>query len=318
MKTLLRSMALLVLACGFAGCSKQDASDVTLQLDWKPEPEFGGFYAADVTGAFAKHGLHVTITPGGAGTPTIELLGAGKVPFAIVSSDEIPKARESGAKVVALFAVYQTHPQAIMTRASRGFKDISDIFSHPGTLAMEQGLPYSNFLKAKYGFDKLKIVPSPFGDLTVYRTDPNYAMQCFATAEPLAAAKTEFPPQTFLIADSGYNPYATVLATTDDYLKAHPETVKAMVAAVRDGWQAYLSDATATNAAMGKLNPTMDADTFTASSEKQKPLIETPDTKANGLGSMTVARWQTLIDQLKTLKVIDSDIKPEECFVSNP
>ena len=318
MKTLSKFLCAGVLACAFAGCSKPNPNDLTLQLDWKPEPEFGGFYAADVTGAFTKHNLHVAINPGGAGTPTIELLGAGKVPFAIVSADEIPKAREQGAKIVALFAVYQTHPQALMTRAARGFKDIGDIFTHPGTVAMEQGLPYSDFLKAKYGFDKVKIVPSPFGDLSVYRTDPDYAMQCFATAEPLAAAKTEFPPQTFLIADSGYNPYATVLATTDDYLKANPDTVKQMVAAVREGWLTYLDDPTATNAAMGKLNPTMDAETFKASAEAQKPLIDTSEAHATGVGVMTTARWSTLIDQLKQLKVITSDVKPEDCFVSNP
>ena len=33
-----------------------------------------------------------------------------------------------------------------MTRASRGFKTIEDIFTHEGTLAMEKGLPYSDFL----------------------------------------------------------------------------------------------------------------------------------------------------------------------------
>src|SRR5262245_43864237 len=126
----------LALSC-LTGCSKSEDETITLQLNWKPEPQFGGFYAAD----YAKLGLKVNVTPGGAGTPTIELLGAGKVPFAVVSADEIPKAREQGIKVVALFAVYQTHPQGIVTQASRGLKTIEDVFKTPGTLAMEKGLP---------------------------------------------------------------------------------------------------------------------------------------------------------------------------------
>jgi NitT/TauT family transport system substrate-binding protein len=242
------------------------------------------------------------------------MVGAGTVPFGIVSADEIVRARANGNTVVALFAVYQANPQGIMTRASRGFKSIADVFKTPGTLAMERGLPYSEFLRNKYGFDKLKIIPSPFGDLSLYRTDENYAMQCFVTSEPLAAKKTGIAPQTFLIAESGYNPYTTVLATSDSYLKSNPQTVKAMVQAVREGWEAYLSDPAATNALMAKLNPTMDAQTFIESADAQKPLIAGDASNPAPLGSMTEARWQTLIQQLVELKVIDKPVPADQCF----
>ena len=40
----------------------------------------------------------------------------------------------------------------------------------------------------------------------------------------------------FLVADSGYNPYTTVLVTTREHLEQNPEEVKRVVAAVRAGW----------------------------------------------------------------------------------
>jgi NitT/TauT family transport system substrate-binding protein len=304
-----------------AGCSKGNNSSggakrpkVALQLNWKPEPQFGGFYAAEVDGIYERHGLDVTITAGGAGAPTVDMIGAGTVPFAIVSADEIVRARAIGNFVVALFAVYQTNPQGIMTRASRGFKTLADVFGHPGILAMERGLPYSDFLQKRYGFGKLKIVPSPFGDLSLYRTEENYAMQCFVTSEPLAAKKTGIEPQTFLIAESGYNPYTTVLATSESYLKSNPQIVKSMIDAVREGWQAYLTDPAKTNEHMGRLNPTMDAQTFKDSAAAQKPLIESADTKRLGLGAMTLDRWQTLVQQLVELKVIAKPVDAQTCF----
>ena len=104
---------------------------VQLQLNWKPEPQFGGFYAAQVIGAYAKQGLQVEIRPGGASAPTVDMLGAGTVEFAVVSGDEIVRARANGNAIVGLFAAYQTNPQGIMTRAARGFTTIADIFSHP-------------------------------------------------------------------------------------------------------------------------------------------------------------------------------------------
>jgi NitT/TauT family transport system substrate-binding protein len=179
---------------------------------------------------------------------------------------------------------------------------------------MERGLPYSDFLEKRYGFGKLKIVPSPFGDLSLYRSDPNYAMQCFVTSEPLAAKAIGIEPQTFLIAESGYNPYTTVLATSEKYLQANLQTVKAMVDAVREGWQSYLADGTKTDAYMGKLNTTMDAQTFKASAEAQKTLIETEETKKAGIGSMTKERWQTLAQQLVELKVVDKSADAQDVF----
>jgi NitT/TauT family transport system substrate-binding protein len=317
-----KSIVIAILAAALcSGCGKGtdssgsgDHAKVTLQLNWKPEPQFGGFYAAEVDGIYTRHGLNVTITAGGAGAPTVDMIGAGTVPFAIVSGDEIVRARAMGNLVVALFAVYQTNPQGIMTRASREFKVLADVFTHPGTLAMERGLPYSDFLQKKYGFGKLKIVPSPFGDLSLYRTEENYAMQCFITSEPLAAKKTGIEPRTFLIAESGYNPYTTVLATSESYLKANPQLVKSMIDAVREGWQAYLSDPTKANEYMGKLNPTMDAQTFKDSAAAQQPLIENTETKRLGLGAMTLDRWQTLVQQLVDLKVIDKPVDAHSCF----
>jgi NitT/TauT family transport system substrate-binding protein len=287
---------------------------VTLQLNWKAEPQFGGFYAAEINGAYRQHGLDVTITAGGAGAPTVDMVGAGTVPFAIVSGDEIVRARAQGNLIVALFAVYQTNPQGIMTRASRGLKSLAELFAHGGTLALERGLPYADFLEKKYGFRKLKIVPSPFGDLSLYRTQENYAMQCFVTSEPLAAKRIGIEPQTFLIAESGYNPYTTVLATSDNYLKANPRIVTSMVNAVRAGWEAYLTDSGPANEYMGKLNPTMDTQTFKDSAQAQKPLIRSADTAKYGVGAMTRERWHTLVEQLVELKLIDQAVAPESCF----
>jgi NitT/TauT family transport system substrate-binding protein len=60
-------VAIVAVALG-TGCGKGNDSSrptVTLQLNWKPEPQFGGFYAAEVDGIYARHGLNLTITTGG-------------------------------------------------------------------------------------------------------------------------------------------------------------------------------------------------------------------------------------------------------------
>jgi NitT/TauT family transport system substrate-binding protein len=65
---------------------------------------------------------------------------------------------------------------------------------------------------------------------------------------------------------------------------------------------------------MGRLNPTMDPQTFKDSAVAQKPLIESADTKQLGLGTMTLDRWQTLVQQLVELKVIDKPVDAQRSF----
>jgi NitT/TauT family transport system substrate-binding protein len=286
---------------------------VRLILNWKAEPEFGGFYAAREQGMFAKHGLDVDIIEGGVGTPTIQMLGTGKTEFAIVSADELIIARSRGNDSVAVFAVYQLDPHAIMAHASRGFKSMADVFNKGGTLGIQRGYPFALFLEKKYGFQNVKIVPSPGGDLSVFLNDPNFSQQCFVTSEPILAKRHGGDPVVFPITDEGYNPYTTVVAVQKDLLRRDPAMVKAMFDTCREGWTTYLTNPGPTNQVIQKLNPSMDPVMLVESAKAQEPLIRGKGEQV-GIGSMTRDRWQTLANQLLDLKLIDKAPAPEECF----
>lgn len=294
-----------------AGCGK--SSKIRLALNWKPAPEFGGFYAAQFNGDFTKHNLDVEILPGGAGTPTVQMVGAGSAEYGISSADELIVARARGNDVVAVFAAFQNNPLGIMAHASRHAESIGDVLKG-GTLALQRGLPYARMLEKKYGFDKVKVVPSPGGDLTAFLSDENFAQQCYVDEEPLAARRKGADVKVFPMLDIGYNPYTGLLITSGDLLRKQPEQVKAMVAASRDGWRAYLDDPKPTNRKMHELSPTMDQETFDEVAEAQKPFVETEETRKNGLGTMNRERWATQIQQLKDLGDITQMTPPEECF----
>ena len=299
-----RALLKLIPTAGLLAACSKSTSKIRLALNWKPDPEFGGFYAAD----YAKHGLDVDIHPGGSGTPTVQMIGAGSAEFGIVEADEILLARTRGNDVVALFAAFQNSPLAIMAHASRKLESIGDVLKS-GTLAIESGLPYARLLQKKFGFDHVKVVPSPGGDLTTFLHDENFAQQCFITAEPLQAKHAGVDVKVFPVSDIGYNPYTTVMATSGDLLRKNPDLVKNMVAAIREGWRAYLDNPAPTNDKMHALNPTMDAATFAEIAEAQKSLIE-----SNPLGKMTKERWDALSSQLKDLGDIPQAPPADQCF----
>jgi NitT/TauT family transport system substrate-binding protein len=289
------------------------AESLQLALNWKAEPQFGGFYAAQYSGFFTANNLNVAITEGGSGTPTVQMLAAGKIDYAIVSADEIVIAHDRGANnIVALFATYQTNPQGIMTHAERGFNSLEEVMQADGTLLWQSGLAYAQFFKQKYA--PIKVATAPYlGGIGNFQNDSKISQQCFVTSEPLSATKAGIKIKTFLIADSGYNPYTTVLATTREHLQKNPDEANRMVAAVRAGWSDYLKNPEPTNAKMAALNKSMDVQTFLASTRAQQNLIAPPESKK--LGEMNAARWQTLIDQLLGIKMIKSAVKPDSMFV---
>ena len=298
-----KSLKLFVLAVVAGYAVSAQANQIQLALNWKPEPQFGGFFAAEVGGHFTKNGLDVKILEGSSGTPVVQMVAAGKFDFGIVSADEAVIARSHGADIVALFAAYQTNPQGFLVHEERGFKTVGDIYSGAGILALQKGLPYAMYLSKKYPHPKVQIVPY-LGGITNFIEDKNFSQQCFVTSEPLTAEKKGIKVKSFLVADEGYNPYTTVLVTRNSVLKKNPALVKSMVMAVRAGWRDYLDKPDLTNQKMASLNKAMDLATYKASGDAQKPLIETPESKKNGLGTMTEERWKTLTSQLLDLKLI--------------
>jgi NitT/TauT family transport system substrate-binding protein len=285
---------------------------VKLMLNWKPEAEFGGFYAAQINGSYAQEKLTVEITPGGVGAPTVQMVAAGRAEFGIASADEIVISRDRGTDIVALYAVYQTNPQALMVRADRKLKTIEDTFSS-GLLAVQRGLPYFLFLEKKYGPMKAKVVPY-LGGIAQVSENPLVTQQCFVTSEPILTDNKGLRTQTFLVADTGFNPYTSVVITRRSLIEKDPQMVAAFRRAVDAGWKAYLKDPQPANALMNRLNPSMDFPTLQKSAEIQKPLIETDASRAQGIGSMTDARWAQMASQLKSLNLIKAPLSGEAYY----
>src|SRR5438552_18110538 len=73
-----------LIGCGEKPSVSPSRQKVRLQLNWKPEPQFGGFYAAkEIAG---KHGIDLEVVPDGVGTRTVQMVLAGKAAVAVVGA----------------------------------------------------------------------------------------------------------------------------------------------------------------------------------------------------------------------------------------
>ncbi len=289
---------------------------VRIALNWKPEPQFGGFYAARRLDIDKQNGLELDSVPGGAGTPVGEMVAAGQYDFGIASADEVIISRARGSDVIALFASFQVNPQAIMTREERGFRSLEEVFRNEGTVAMQKGLPYAVYLSRKYGSSIRAAIVPYVGGISNFLADAKHSQQCFVTSEPLLETKQGKKVRTFLVAESGFNPYTTVLITRRSILDKRPELVKSLVKTVRSGWERYLSEPLVVDQKMNELNPSIDLETFRASGLAQRGLILLPNSKGAVLGQMTKERWSKLSEQLRAMKMIETAPHPESLFIN--
>lgn len=291
---------------------------VHLLLNWKFEPQFGGFVTIVTQNLDKKHGFQLEITPGGSGTPTIQLLTEQKVDFGIVSGDEMILAQVRQPRALkALWATFQENPQIIMMKKDSAIRTLKDLFANERyTLTWQGGLPYATFLKKKYQ-SVFKIKTRPYlGGLSVFLNEPFIATQGFETSEPFLVPKginvTIFP-----VREEGFNPYLTVLATHTELTRTKPDLIRQVINATKEGWQHYLKDPEAAHQYMLKKNPLLTKDFLSQSATSQKSLIIPKDPNIP-LGHMDPNRWIQLIRTMKEAGVIptSTNITPADIMFS--
>lgn len=289
------------------------AQRVTLMLNWYPEAEHGGFYAAQVHGIFKKHGLDVEIRAGGENSPVAQELVIGRVQFAIANADDVLLFREQGADIVSLLAPIQQTPRCVLVREDSGIDSLSKLKGV--VLQANRGQAFLSFMEVRGMLDGVQVIPYS-GSVVQLVADKNTAIQAYNFSEPQLAEEKGVPVKTLMLSEIGFNPYASCLVATGETLKKDPDLAKRMTVACREGWQKYLESPAETNAAILELNrERMTAAALAYGAEKLKPLCEVGSEPAK-IGTMTLERWQQLVDQFVELKLITKDkVKAADAFV---
>jgi len=290
---------------------------VRLQLNWVPEPEFGGIYAAIERGFFTDEGIELEVIKGGAGVSTPQLIASGACDFGVVSADQILQIREQGGEIVALYAIFQRSPVGMMLHAANPIDSLEALWKSDSTVAVEPGLPYVKFLNQRYGGERLKLVPYQ-GALAIFTRDSKMAQQCFVSAEPVQMELQGVPVKVFALAESGYNPYTAVIATSAANLASRPELAERFVRALRRGWEAYLAEPARYNPSIAALNPAMSLEAMNLAAQRERPSIESEWTRTHGLGSMEEARWRELAAQMVELGLIRAAPEPATLYRELP
>lgn len=324
MRALLNQFAFLACFVLITGCtgdaeesdagkaqSSPELEEVSLVLNWYPEAEHGGYYAALVHGFYEEAGLDVTIIPGGPNAPVLQKVDRKSVTFGVTNADRVLLGRAQDADVVAIMSPLQTSPRCIMVHKSSGIETLAEL--KDVTLAMNSGATWAQFLRKRLPLDNVRIVDG--ASVARFLGDKNYAQQAYVFSEPFVARSKGGDPRALLVSDLGFNPYTSLLIAHGDTLSNKPDMVRRMVAASIRGWQKYLESPGESNRYIHKQNPEMELDILTYGADALKPLCIDDATPARQFGKMTETRWKTLADQLVEVEVLKaSEVDPLKAF----
>ena len=250
--------ALAAVGCGGGGAppaSGGGRTSVRFAMDWTPNTNHTGLYAAQQQGWFADAGLDVQILPYNSTSPDT-LVSSGAAEFGISFQDSFTVSKAAGADIVSVLAVLQHWGTAIAVRADR-----ADLRS-PRDL---DGKAYGGF-GAAYEVPKMQAIIRAAGGKGDFKNvvlgtsayEALYAGQVdftepFLAWEGIEAELRNEPLKTFAYADFKFpDAYSVIVIGNPGWMKAHPDAAAAFVGALQRGYQLgaddpaqrYLKDAT--------------------------------------------------------------------------
>jgi NitT/TauT family transport system substrate-binding protein len=320
-----RATATIGMAILLAAPVAPAADKVEIQLDWVVRGNHAMFFVARDKGYFTENGIEITEIRKGSGSPdTMRLVANGNAQFGFGDLPTLAVARSQDVPVVALVAVNQRSPLAIISLATikqlKSPADLKDlnIGIHP---AGSTYIFFKAFLAAngmREADMKISTVSPPYESyLLLKRVD---AVPGYIDAEvPELEAKAGGPGSLSIMlgADYGYQVYGSGLLTSDKEIKDNPDLVKRFVAAYQKAFTLVAAHPDEAAAITAKAVP--------GYADKQDVLLEqlkadikstitSDDTKAHGLGWMSKASWAKTIEVLSSQGALKSAVAVDAVF----
>jgi len=214
---------------------------VVLQLAWKHQFQFAGYYAALHKGYYRQAGLDVVINEGGEGRFAREKVFSGRAQYGVAGA-ELILYRADGEPAVVLAPVFQHSPSILLTRRDSGISNLQDLIGKRVMLlpGKKDADILAAFLNEGVSIDSIQRIDQSYNleDLIEGRTD---AVSAYITNEPWHLQQTGIEPKIISPQTYGVDFYSDCLFTTEHEIEKHSKRVKYFLEASLQGWEYAMS-----------------------------------------------------------------------------
>jgi putative hydroxymethylpyrimidine transport system substrate-binding protein len=291
----MRKLALLAaLGMLLAGCGEKEdvlepsgSKRVELMLDFFPNADHAGIYAAQAGGHFEQAGLDVEIrTPSDPSAP-IKQVAAGKVDLAISYAPEVFRARDIGLRVVSIAAIVQEPLTSIISLPKAKIRSPRDLKGKTvGTAGIDYQTAYLGTILAEAGLnsDSVKVRNVGFNLTPALLTGKvDATLGSFWNYEGTDLRLRGKRPQIIRMEDAGVPTYnELVLVANEDALERDSGKLRAFIGALSRGTRDLRDDPDKAIEGLLDANPDLDPELQRAVVEVTLPLFFPPEGRPYG------------------------------------
>lgn len=299
---------------------EQKTEKITFVLDWTPNTNHTGLYAAQSLGYFEEQGLEVEIVqPPEDGADA--LVASGKAQLGVSFQDTMAPgvAGENALPTTAVAALIQHNTSGIVSRKGEGIDTPSGLegkkyatWDSPVEKAMIR-----NVVEEDGGdYSKVEMIPSTVTDeVSALQSKSVDAIWIFYA---WAGVKMEVEGlETDYFAFKDINPvfdyYTPVVIANNEFLETEPETAKKFLTALKEGYEYAIENPQEAAEILCEASPELDGELVL---ESQKYLADQYKAEVEQWGYMDPKRWNAFYQWLNENELVEDEI-PENAGFSN-
>ncbi len=299
---LLLLAALLLALAGCGGTSGSAGSSdgldrITLTLDWYPNADHAGIYAAQAQGFFEEAGLEVELQQPSDPAAVLQLVAAGQSEFGVSYENEVTNAAARDVPVESVMAIMQEPLNSIMSLRESGITSPEDLagkrVGYAGqsfgtavldTVLREAGEDPSSVEKINVGLDLRPALASGSVDAVV---------DVYWNIEAVELAQEGLETDVIRLNEVGVPTYNELLiATSDSFAEENPDIVRRFVGALVEGHRYALENPEAARDALLAANEELDPEVAEETVALTVPLFGT----AERVGYQDPEEWRAYVD----------------------
>jgi putative hydroxymethylpyrimidine transport system substrate-binding protein len=311
--------ALLLAACG----EKEDVLEPTgskrveLMLDYFPNADHAGIYAAEAGGHFEQAALDVEIRQPPDPAAPIKQVAAGRVDLAISYEPEVLRARDQGLDVVSVAAIVQRPLTSIISLPKAKIAGPADLRGKTvGTAGIDYQDAYLRAILSEAGVApaSVKVRNVGFGFSAALITERiDAALGAFWNYEGQELKLRGKRPRIIRIEDAGVPTYnELVLVANESALERDADKIRAFIGAVSRGTRDLRRDPEEAIDGLLDANRDLDPELQRASVRVTLPLFFPPEGKP--FGWHDPAQWDEFSAWMKDNQLLDNPPDPAASY----